>query len=155
MFEGFSHLRYPEVKSKKYNNPYKVDNDKATEIWELPNEELVKRLNREYQNIETNQKRKKNDPEIVRLTEEEKELKEAVQNHPRMVELKERHEQEQKALEDTDPEINQLLVDLATVKEELSNERKEYTADTKEFKGLFRLCMDEVKFRIESGAMEN
>lgn len=147
--------RYPEVKSNKFNNPYKVDSDKAIEIWNLPNDELVKRTNLEYNNIDANEKRKKNDPEIVKLTADEKELKTAIENHPNMIKLKEKHEEELKLLEDTDPDINQYLIELTTVKSELTNERSEYSRDSREFKALFKICMDEINYRIDNGSMEN
>ena len=147
--------RYPNVKSKKFNNPYKIDSDKASEIWHLPNEELVRRANLEYKNIASNEKRKKNDPEIVKLSADEKELKKHIENHPNMLKLKEKHEEEQRVLEDTDPEINEYLNTLATVKSELSNERSEYQRDAREFKGLFKLCMDEINYRLDNGQMES
>lgn len=146
--------RYPYVKSQKFNNPYKIDSNKAIEIWNLPNEELVKRVNTEYQNIEVNDKRKKNDPEILKLAADEKELKEAIANHPNMLKLLEKQEEERKNLEVMDPEINQYLNELTSVKSQLSNERSEYQRDAREFKGLFKLCMDEIKYRIDNGTLE-
>ena len=154
-FAVYAESRYENIKSKKYNNPYKINSDKAAVIWGLTNEELVKRVNLEYKNMESNDKKKKNDPEIVRLSTDEKELKDAVEKHPNMVKLKETQEEEKRVLEDTDTEINQHLVELAMVKSELSNERSEYQADTREFKGLFKLCMDEIDHRLDNGAMES
>lgn len=153
-FAVYAESRY-SVKSKKYNNPYKIDSDKAATIWGLTNDELVKRVNLEYKNIESNDKKKKNDPEIVKLASDEKELKDAVEKHPNMVKLKEQQEEEKRVLEDTDSDINKCLVELATVKSELSNERSEYSADSREFKGLFKLCMDEIAHRLDNGSMES
>lgn len=143
-----------EVKSKKYNNPYNIDSDKAIEIWSMGNGDLLQRMKLEHSNWKNNEKRKKHDPEINSLLEQQKKFKKSVENHPEMVKLKERHDQELKLLQDTNDEINDLLVSIATLDSELANERSEYNRDNKEFKGLFSLCLDEVKRRVEYGEME-
>lgn len=129
-------------RKSKYNNPYKIPNEKANEIYGLSNEELVKRTNIEYKNWLAAQKQKKDDPQIATVKEQIKELQES--------EIKGDTEYQELAAKLEEMKFNLTSEDLARFKEELKNLTDPYNEDIKSFKSMFQLAMDEISRRREA-----
>lgn len=129
-------------RKKKFNNPYKVDNEKANEIRSLNNSELISRTAMEYKNWMASIDLKKNDAGLALLKEQISNINEEIEENPEYV----------KALEEFE-RIKEELVseELARLKEEKKNLLQPYNEDTKTFKGLFQLSMDELNERRSKG----
>lgn len=134
-------------KKVKYNNPHKVPNEIAELVWNLDNQELISKTSLEFKNWKMHEKNKKNDGRIERLKEEKKEAESEINNHPDVLELKEKIEAKKRELELEDDG------ELARIKEELKNEQAEYNHDIRETKALFFLCMDELNKRMDLGSI--
>lgn len=135
------------AKKVKSNNPHKVPNEIAENVWRMDNQELLSKTSLEFKNWKMHEKNKKADGRIERLKEEKKEAEDEINNHPKILELKEQIEAKKRELELEDDG------ELARIKEELKNEQAEYNHDIREAKALFFLCMDEINKRMDLGEM--
>lgn len=142
---GFSG-KYRKKKKQKFNNPYKVPNEKADEIFKLENEKLIQEVDVQYRNWQAVIVQKKTDPQVTDLKEQKTTIVEEIENHPKYVEA---FENFKKIKEDLVTE------ELARIKEELKNTLEPYKEDIDHFRGMFRLCMDELNSRIQKGAISN
>jgi len=126
------------------NNKHKVPNEKANEIRNLNNQELVGRVSMEYKNWEGVKKAKKGDEDIVRTKDRIKDCVEAMKSDP-----------EFKKLEDDFKAMKEALIteDHARYKEELKNFTEPYNEDIKAFEGLFKVSMEELDDRKASGIL--
>lgn len=130
----------------KFNNPHKVPNEKANEIWGLPNEQLIKEVDLQYQNWHGVLAQKKTDPLLDSLKEQKTSILEEITSHPEYVQ----------ALESLERTKNELITEeLERIKEELKNTTEPYKEDADSFRSLFRLCMDELNNRIRKGIIKN
>lgn len=130
----------------KFNNQHKVPNEKANEIWGLPNEQLIKEVDLQYQNWHGVLAQKKTDPLLDSLKEQKTSILEEITSHPQYVE----------ALEKLERTKNELITEeLERIKEELKNTLEPYKEDADSFRSLFRLCMDELNNRIRKGIIKN
>jgi hypothetical protein len=128
-------------KKVKYNNPYKILNSVADEIRGLPDTQLVDRASLEYIAWMESEKLKKEDPAIVAVRGQLKDIDEAV-----------KESEEYAAAKAAFDAVVEGLVDASReqYKEELKNLLQPYAEDIKEFKGRTRLAWDELnKRRLE------
>lgn len=129
----------------KFNNPFKVPNEKATEIRSCNHKELVARASIEYQNWQAVKSQKKNDSQIQNVRTDIKEFENQIKEDPRYQELEEEYKTRKEEL---------ITEDHALLKEELKNLNDPYNEDIKSFENIFKLCMDEIKVRKESGLLD-
>ena len=133
-------------KSKsKFNNPYKVPNDKADEIRALSNPELVSRAALEYENTKMFERIKKNDTDLNASREQMKTLKQDIESHPEYIEAKE-------ALRIKKEEL--ISETQASLEEEIKNLAQPLNEDIQNSRGLFKVAMDEVNARKQSGTLK-
>ena len=131
--------------SKKFNNEYKVPNDKANEIRGFNNKELVNKASVDYQNWQAVIRQKKADTDIKSTKDQIKDLTEEMKTNPEY----------QKAEEEFKTKKEELITeDHARLKEELKNLNEPYNEDVKSFEGLFKLAMDEIDERKRSGVLD-
>lgn len=129
----------------KFNNSFKVPNEKADEIRRAPHKELVARASLEYENWLAVKSQKKNDPQIQNTRDQVKGYMEEIKEDPRYQELEEDYKTRKEEL---------VTEDHATAKEELKNLNEPYNEDIKSFENLFKLCMSEIKDRKASGLLD-
>lgn len=129
----------------KFNNPFKVPNQQATEIRSASHKELIARASIEYQNWQAVKSQKKSDPQIKNVKDDIKEFETEIKEDPRYQELEEEYKTRKEEL---------ITEDHARLKEELKNLNEPYNEDIKAFENLFKLCMDEIKTRKESGLLD-
>ena len=128
----------------KFNNSFKVPNEKATEIRRLPHKELVARASMEYENWMAVKMHKKLDAQLQNTRDEIKGYMDAIKEDPRYQELEEDYKTRKEEL---------ITEDHARAKEELKNLTEPYNEDIKSFENLFKLCMEEIKERKKSGLL--
>lgn len=141
-------LSFKKSKSKgknNYNNPHQVPNEVAEEIRSLPNTELVSRASLEYKNWMATLRLKKNDPNIMRLKGDIQEQKEEVQSDPEYQKLVEEFKRKKEEM---------ITAEIAQLQEELKNLVQPYTEDIKAFRGRFKVAMDEISDRKDSGSFK-
>jgi len=129
----------------KFNNEYKIPNEKADEIWRLSNKELINRIALEYKNWTATEAQKKDDPKIAALKNQIKELMDAMKEDPAYLEAEEQFQNRKDELESEE---------LSRYREELKNESGPYREDVALYKGLFQLSMDELDKRKSSGLLK-
>lgn len=129
----------------KYNNSFKVPNEKADEIRRLPHKELVSRASVEYENWQAVKRQKKNDPQIQNMRDLLKDFDQNIKADPRYQELEEDYKSRKEEL---------VSEDHARTQEELKNLSQPYNEDIKSFENLFKLCMEEIKERKNSGLLQ-
>jgi chromosome segregation ATPase len=129
----------------KFNNQFKVPNEKATEIVAASHKNLVTQASIEYENWQAVKSQKKNDPQIQNVRNELKELEAAIKEDPRYQELEDEYKTRKEEL---------ITEEHATLKEELKNLNEPYNEDIKSFENLFKLCMEEIKTRKEAGLLD-
>lgn len=130
----------------KFNNPFKVPNDKADEIRNCLHKELVARASIEYENWLAVKQQKKNDPQIQNTKDELKVFEQEIKDDPRYQELEDDYKARKEEL---------ITDEHASLKEELKNLNEPYNEDIKAFENLFKLCMDEIKQRKASGLLDD
>lgn len=131
-------------KKPKFNNPYKIPNEKASEVWGLPNKELVERIDVEYRNWQAVIRLRKDDAGISSLKEQKNHIQDEIKSDPRYLKA----EAEFQAIKE-----ELITEELARLDEELKNLLQPYNEDAKSFKGLFRLCIDELNRRRTAGLL--
>jgi len=129
----------------KYNNAFKVPNEKANEIRSCPHKTLVARASIEYENWVAVKQQKKNDTQIQNTRDQLKEFEKEIKEDPRYQQLEDEYKTRKEEL---------VTEEHANLKEELKNLNEPYNEDIKSFENLFKLCMDEIKDRKESGLLE-
>jgi ribosomal protein S20 len=133
-----------EVNMAKYNNPFKVPNEKSEEIRKCPHKDLIARASQEYENWQAVKRQKKNDPQIQNIKTQIKEFDKEIKEDPRYQELEEEYKTRKEEL---------VTDDHARAKEELRNLNEPYNEDIKSFENLFKLCMEEIKERKDAGLL--
>lgn len=132
-------------KAPKYNNPYKIPSDEATEIRSLGNKEIIERASLEYNSWTAAEREKKGDPSISSLREKLTEFKKDVNSHPDVVELQEQ----------LDAKKNELIDEQqATIEEEIKNANQPLIENVNRFRGAFRVAMDEISDRHKKGILK-
>ena len=134
--------KFRKKRKPKFNNPHKVPNEKANEIWGLPNEKLIQEVDLQYRNWQTVVDQKKSDPQIDNLKNQKTNIVNEIVNHPKYVEAEESFKKIKEEL---------ITEELERVKEELKNASDPYREDIEHFRGMFRVCMDELNNRIKKG----
>jgi hypothetical protein len=132
-------------KKQKYNNPHKVENQVADEIRRLANVDLITRTSQEYKNWMGAEKAKKNDGEVLRIKEDIQNLRKDIKSNPEYIKLEEEFKAKKEEL---------VTEELARLEEELKNLIQPHVEDIKGFRGKFRVAMDEVTQRKDSGALK-
>jgi hypothetical protein len=130
---------------KTQSNEYKISNQELTDILGLSNKELVAKASSEYANWMATEKLKKEDPKLVAVSAQIKEMEEEIKQHDDYVAIKEKLEAKFEELADES---------LASYKEEKKNLVEPYKEDLNRFKGCFKAAMDEVNKRKLGGLLE-
>jgi len=125
-------------------NKYKVPLEKAEEILDLKNEELVSRASLEYRNWMASVDQKKEDPELNRVKEQLKNINEEIKGTPEFIKAEEAFNKVKESLVDEET---------ARLKEELKNLMGPFTEDINAFKGMFKTAMDEMNERRIHGKL--
>ena len=131
--------------SKKFNNEYKVPNEKADEIRNLNNKELVNKASVDYQNWQAVIRQKKADTDISSTKDQIKDFMEEMKANPEYLEAEDNFKTKKEEL---------VTEDHARLKEELKNLNEPYNEDVKSFESLFKLAMDEIDERKRSGVLD-
>ena len=129
----------------RYNNKHKVPNDKASEIRNLNNKELINRVSLEYKNWEATKNRKKGDEDIVQVKNQIKDCVEEMKANPDYKEA----EDEFKAFKES-----LITEEHARFKEELKNLTEPYNEDIKAFEAMFKVAIEELDERKSSGILD-
>lgn len=135
---------FKKKKKPAFNNPYKVPNEKADEIRRLSNSELALRAAQEYKSMIGYINVKKDDVNIENMRKQIKDQSEEVESHEEVVALKEQLKAKKEEV---------LTENLATLKEEFKNLVQPFNEDIAATRGLFRVAMDELASRRETGVL--
>jgi hypothetical protein len=136
----------PHRRSKsKYNNKYKVPNERADEIWSLSNKALVSRVNTEYNNWIMSEVYRKDDMGLCRLKDQIKQEEAAIKEDPEYIKLEEEFTRRKEEL---------VTEELAKWKEELKNMAQPFNEEVAMFKNIFKLAMDELTRRKQEGLLK-
>jgi hypothetical protein len=126
----------------KYNNKYKIPNDKVLELRQLSNPELVGRCTLEYCNWVNTIKMKKDDAAIQNAKSAIKDIKESIKENPEFQELEAEFIKKKEEL---------ITEELAKYQEELKNLLQPYNEDVAHFRGMFKVAIEELDERKKKG----
>lgn len=133
-------------KKSKFNNSFKVHNDEADKIRNLPNDELLDYLTKKHELLRMLIRSKKMDAEIMSLKDHVKRKKEELWK--------------------SDSRLEKLLDEVKNLKEELKDDElvdyenqlkdasQPLNLDIQENRGMFNLSMEEVRSRKELGILK-
>lgn len=126
-------------------NKHGITFDRVQEIANLDNQSLINRLSIEYKNWVQTDKYKKDDPEIMKVQESLKSVKENVVTDQRYIDAKENLQKIKEELVDEEQ---------ARLEEELKNLAQPFLEDIKLYRGMFKTAMDELAQRREKGLLK-
>jgi hypothetical protein len=134
-------------KSKKvrFNNAYRLPNDIADEIFACDNTKIVEKATNEYNNWCASLRLKKNDSTILGVKESIKDINDNIKENPEYQKLEEEFKTKKEEL---------VSEELASFKQQLTNLTQPYNEDIKRFRDMFKLAMDEITKRKQSGTMK-
>jgi hypothetical protein len=138
--------KFRKKRKSKFNNPHKVPNEKASEIWSLANEKLIEEVDLHYRNWQAVNSQKKSDPQVENLKDQKVNILNEIISHPKYVEAENNFQKIKEEL---------ITEEFERIKEELKNILEPYKEDIEHFRGLFRVCMDELNNRIQKGLINN
>jgi len=128
----------------RYNNEFHVENSKADEIRALPNDALLGRCTMEYKNWMASVKMKKEDSAIAAVKSAMKEIRDGIKEDPEYIKLEEEFKAKKEEL---------ITEELADYQEQLKNLIQPYNEDVAEFRGLFRVAIEELDARKGKGLL--
>ena len=138
-------FKKPKKSKRRFNNPYHIDNEVANEILALNNVEIIEKATGEYNNWWSSVRLKKNDSAILSIKSAIKDINDDIKENPEYIKLEEEFKKKKDEL---------VSEELASFQEQLKNLNQPYNEDVKRFRDMFRLAMDEITRRKQTGSMK-
>lgn len=129
----------------KFNNKYKIPNEKADEIRSLGNKQLIERVAIEYRSWATSIENKKKDPELLRVKEAISSINKDIKENAEYKKLEEEFKQKKEELIDEE---------MTRLQEEQKNLLQPVNEDIQYFKGVFIIAIDELGHRKDYGLLD-